>query len=77
MRGTTKEDLEARVNSLNTLLEFRKINKVFEIGYRNGFVYLDRIDPKDKFLCIGVTFVGNTKKEMFAHVSSMCQALEA
>ena len=77
MRRTTKEDLEACVSNLNTLLEFREIDKVFEVGYRNGYVYLDRIDPNDRSLQLGVDLVCNTKKEMFTHVSLMCKVLNS
>ena len=76
MKRVTIKELEVRLESLNTLLEFRKINKGYKIGFRNGCTYLDQKSLTHEHCIVGTSQCG-TKREIHETINAICQVLQS
>lgn len=63
----TKQDLEHNVKLLNDRLKDRGIDKEYEIGYRNGYTYLDQKSKNAPGCIVGNSYCG-TKKEILSNI---------
>lgn len=75
MERVTKELLKFRVEDVNRLCKVWNIPKEFEIGYRNGYTYLDLKSPNHVGCIIGTSQCG-TKKEIYNNLMSMYRVLQ-
>ncbi len=73
MNKTTKAQLESMVIILNENLVTRKINKVYEIGYRNGYTYLDQ--KAEQPHCITGNSLCGSKKEIGDYITAILKVL--
>ena len=74
MERITKEHLELRVEFMNELCTKHGIAKQYEIGYRNGYCYLDEKSNTHKYCIIRSIAVG-TKKEVNDAMSTAIDVL--
>lgn len=74
MERITKAHLEIRVSFLNKLCRDWTIDKEYEIGYRNGYCYLDHKSPTHAHCIIRSIAVG-TKREVNEAMSTTIDVL--
>jgi len=75
MQKITKEDLENRVEILNTRCRANNINKIYEIGYRNGFTYLDQQSNTVKDCIEGGSSAGS-KRQIYDRINVVINVLK-
>ncbi len=74
MRRITKDCLEKKVEYMNKLLGYNKIDKEYTIGYRNDCTMLDEVSQTNKD-CIVRSIAHGTKTEVGHTIDSICRVL--